>query len=346
MKKKVLLVTNMFPSTQKPYSGIFVKNQYERLNEILPYSWEIDIFYQKRQITNLYGTIAKYLNQIIRFVPVLFKKYDVIHLHFLYPLIFLVAVYKLFHPRVKLIVTYHGSDIHNLKKGRLSRIIKFIVVNYVNYNISVSESFANDIQNKLDVTPDIILPAGVDELIFKPKNIPKKYHLAFVGSLYHIKGIDLFCEAINLLKLENKISIIIVGTGEYLNKLELINSENINIKIIEGANHQFLSNVFNETNFLVAPSRKESFGLVVSEAMSCGTPCICSDINAFTEKVVDKENGYLFSAGKAIELSKSIQIALNISRVEYNNLSNNCRLSDSYTLTYVCKKLIEIYNLK
>jgi glycosyltransferase involved in cell wall biosynthesis len=101
--------------------------------------------------------------------------------------------------------------------------------------------------------------------------------------------------------------------------------------------------VFNETRFLVAPSRKESFGLVVSEAMACGTPCICSDIRAFREKVIDQENGYLFRVGNANDLSESIQRAVNTTRQEYLNLSDNCKLIDNYSLAYVCNELIEIY---
>ena len=35
--KRILIVSNMYPSAEKPYSGVFVKNQYECLKALALY---------------------------------------------------------------------------------------------------------------------------------------------------------------------------------------------------------------------------------------------------------------------------------------------------------------------
>ncbi|MBQ0740045.1 glycosyltransferase, partial [Aquimarina celericrescens] len=71
----------------------------------------IEIFFMKRQFTSRLGSLLKYLKTFIFFSPYLFKKYDIIHLHFFYPLIYLAWFYKKIHPSCKVIVTFHGMDI-------------------------------------------------------------------------------------------------------------------------------------------------------------------------------------------------------------------------------------------
>ena len=80
---KILIISNMYPSREKSFAGIFVKNQYEAIRDIMVND-EIDIFYMRRRFTSKLGSALKYISAVFGFVKFLFKRYDIIHLHYLY----------------------------------------------------------------------------------------------------------------------------------------------------------------------------------------------------------------------------------------------------------------------
>ena len=63
---KILIITSMYPSPEKKYSGIFVKNQYEQLQSLMKEGEEIEVFYMKRTFTSLWGSIKKHISPLPR----------------------------------------------------------------------------------------------------------------------------------------------------------------------------------------------------------------------------------------------------------------------------------------
>ncbi len=57
---------------------------------------------------------------------------------------------------------------------------------------------------------------------------------------------------------------------------------------------------------VVVPSRFETFGLTVTEAMACGSPVVASDIPAFREIIRSEEEGLLFPTGDARGLARQV----------------------------------------
>jgi len=58
------------------------------------------------------------------------------------------------------------------------------------------------------------------------------------------------------------------------------------------------------------PSEKESFGLAVLEAMSCGVPVVASKTGGLPELVKDGETGFLVPVGDIGSLSRAIMLLL------------------------------------
>lgn len=340
---KILVVSNMYPSIEKAYSGIFVKNQYEKTKELL-HRDKIDIFFLRRSYTSRIGSVFKYIKTGFKFIPHLFKRYDVVHLHFFFPLILLVWFYKICHPNTKLIVTFHGSDINLLVTDRNKKYFRFFAKK-IDFTIPVGQQVSKNIKTKLHLKTGKILPVGINDAIFyHDPQLIKKYDLIFVGSFLKIKGVDILYD---IVKQSNKsIRFCIVGKGLEYEKMfrDLQNQgyQNISLKIDQSQNQ--LRVLYNQSRFLILPSRSEGFPTVTLEAMYCGTPVLTSDIPQFKEQITAGYNGFMFPIKNISVIIELIEQKLKIPEVDYAKLKLAALESHKqYALTNVCHELIKIY---
>ena len=74
--------------------------------------------------------------------------------------------------------------------------------------------------------------------------------------------------------------------------------------------HSDLGPFINSLDLLVLPSLKESFGLVLIEAMAFGKPVITTACNGPASIVVDGETGYLLPVGDAGALADGLERAM------------------------------------
>ena len=340
---KILLVSNAYPSASKKYSGIFVKNQYEELNKQARDDEQITIFYLSRSITGALGSAIKYIRLFFRFMPQLFKKYHVVHLHFFVPLISFVWLYKLFHPKTRLLVTFHGGDI-NLQVNKRNLWFYKPLARSIDLAIPVGEHVAANVRSKLDVANILVLPVGVDNRVFYPrKEVEKQFDFIYVGSFFHIKGIDIFYHT--LCESDKSTRFCIVGKGdEYHKKFEELIAQGYDISLKIDQSHQQLSTLYNQSRFLVLPSRSEGFPTVTVEAMFCGTPVITSDIPQFKEQVRQGENGFMFNREQPEDLLKLMDSSLRMSDEQYKQMSKQAIASFPHlALNTVCARILKEY---
>ncbi|MBC7489106.1 MAG: glycosyltransferase family 4 protein [Glaciimonas sp.] len=104
----------------------------------------------------------------------------------------------------------------------------------------------------------------------------KPLHFIFAGSLSHRKAIDIILAAFTLIKqsgLHYQLSFV-GGEGEpgWIKQIE----KTPNARYIPGIPQNVLYGLIGEADCLLLPSRFDSFGMVVAEAMACGTPVIVS----------------------------------------------------------------------
>jgi glycosyltransferase involved in cell wall biosynthesis len=332
----------MYPSKQKAYAGIFVKNQYEQLRDSLSHMDSIEIFYMKRQFSSSLGSVIKYFKTFLLFIPFLFKKFDIIHLHFFHPLIYLVWIYKKIHPNCKSVVTFHGIDItkkiNNRNKIHFQKVSKC-----VDFSIPVGATLAQMVEEKLKLKQGKTLPVGVNNRVFKHYKSIKKYDFIFVGSFTKTKGIDVIIEAI--LKLNDKsIKYCFCGSGEYYSNLKELNGMGFNVSIYQSQTQPEISELLNQSRFFLIMSRNEGFPTVSIESMFCGVPVLTSDIPQFKEQVEIGVNGYMIPANNVDELVQTLVKSKNIPDYEYEKLVSGALNSfRELSLQNVCDNLIVIY---
>jgi len=71
-----------------------------------------------------------------------------------------------------------------------------------------------------------------------------------------------------------------------------------------------MSLVFNAADVFVAPSLAETFGYVIMESLSCGTPVVAFEVGGISDQITHKNNGYLAKYRNAEDLANGIRFCL------------------------------------
>lgn len=146
-----LVVTNMYPSEQRPELGGFVRDQVEALRAL---GHEVDVFSFNPGGTGSYLRAGPALRRERRS-----QHYDVIHAHF-----GLSAWPSLFLRGAPHLVTLHGTDLAHPRSGPLSRA----ALPFVSLAATVSASLAARVPGAGRRRRVAVLPCGVDLERFSP----------------------------------------------------------------------------------------------------------------------------------------------------------------------------------
>ncbi|MCX7998714.1 MAG: glycosyltransferase family 4 protein [Leptospiraceae bacterium] len=195
------------------------------------------------------------------------------------------------------ILTYHNdvtgfgfykyvSRIYNLTflKALVNLAKKIIVTQYEYINRSTFlKKYANS--HKIRVIPN-----GVDTQKFKPMRVERRHNTLFFLSVldkfHRYKGLDYLIESLKLVKKEIKdLKLLVGGSGELLNYYkDLVRSLGLHktVEFLGYIPEEKLVEYYNTCKVFVLPStssEQEGFGMVLLEALSCGTPVICTEIS-------------------------------------------------------------------
>lgn len=147
-----------------------------------------------------------------------------------------------------------------------------------------------DQAERLSLRPrGVVVPNAVDPsqmAALKPGALRARSDLAgrpivlFLGRLHEVKGIDLLLKAVN--RLDPRPALVIAGPGHtsYRRRLErMIERLGLlqDVTLLGPVYGRGKWEAMAEADLFVLPSRQESFGLAVVEAMAVGTPVIVSD---------------------------------------------------------------------
>ena len=249
-------------------------------------------------------------------------KFDLIHSHFLWPAGFVGAKLKEKH-NVPCIVTGHGYDVYDLPfrnnkwKTRISKILT-----HTDAIITVSRQ-NEKLLTRLTSKKIFVIPNGYNSTIFTVDPRNKKKMLALpdnkkiilsVGNLELVKGHEYLVSAVEKIIQKNQnIYCVIVGGGSRHSFLEkLIKQKGLEkfIRLIGAVQPEEVPNWMNACDVYIQPSIKESFGIVLLEALSCGKPVIGTAVGGIKE-IINEKVGYLVPSGDENALSEAILKSLN-----------------------------------
>ena len=340
---RVLVVSNMYPSPQKPYAGIFVRNQVERLRALGEGAVTVEVFAMPRTFTGIVGSLAKYAAAVVRFLPLLFRRYDVVHVHYFFPLYYPAWLYAVLHPGTRLFVTFHGSDVTRKLAAGPVRWLSRRVIRRADGLIAVGKDLAEGVHAALDRRPDRVLSAGVDRRVFYREPVaPKRYDFIFVGSFIERKGIDLLA---GVLEAGRGGRFCFVGSGPWKERLaRAAGGGRARVDILENLSQAEIRGLLNASRFFLFPSRDEPFGLVATEALYCGTPAVVTRVGGLAEQVRDGENGFFIAAPEVRAVIDAMDRAEALGEAEYARMSDAAEGSNGqFALDAVCETLLALY---
>lgn len=221
-----------------------------------------------------------------------------------------VILCKLF--RCKIIIHQHNRGMAECVSKMPYRWLLPIV--YRNTHVVLlSDKLYEDVSSVLKRNQISIIPNGIPDINFSEYPTPHNSVTTFffLSHLYRDKGISVLMKACRQLAIENmSFKLLIIGgeTPDYSRDTLVAEIEReglSNYVTYLGALYgDDKEDVWRQSDVFVFPTLKETFGLVLCEALQRGIPCIASDEGGISDIIEDGENGFLFEKGNVEELTK------------------------------------------
>jgi len=216
------------------------------------------------------------------------------------------------------------------------KVDTYIALTEFSKNIMVQAGIKKE---KIVVKPNFIQN---NEDIEKP-NYNRKKRFIYVGRISEEKGLDLLLEAFS--KLRSPFELVIIGEGPEKERLVKKYQQNPKVFWLGYMSKEKVLKEIKNSYALVMPSKwYETFGMVVIEAFSVGTPVIVPNHGGFPSLVKEMENGLLFNPSDKNDLQKKLELISKRDIME--KLSKNAILSfqNNYSSWKNYKQLMQIYN--
>ena len=267
----------------------------------------------------------------------------------------------------KIIWNVRYSDL-KLGKAKLTTIIIIKILSKLSYLIPKSIVIASKRAKKIyeikgyDKKKLRFIPNGYDLSILKPSKFQKinfqrknkiKKKIPLIGKVarYDLKKDHLnLIKALSLIRSKNvNFSCVLIGTNINQSNIKLVSK----IKELNLSNHVKLlgqnddiTKVMNGLDvYIQSSSYGEGFPNVVAEAMSCGTPCVVTDVG--DAKFIVGKNGWIVPPNNSIKLAKAIEKAL--SEIGTSHWSRRCnkarlRIKDNFNIINMIKSYSNLWN--
>ncbi|MCY9164287.1 N-acetyl-alpha-D-glucosaminyl L-malate synthase BshA [Bacillus atrophaeus] len=247
---------------------------------------------------------------------------DIIHAHYALPHAVCAYLAKQMLKRdIGIVTTLHGTDITVLGYDpSLKDLIRF-AIEASDRVTAVSSALAAE-------TYDLIKPEKkietiynfIDERVYLKKNtrsIKEKYGISpnekvvvHVSNFRKVKRVQDVIHVFRNIVNQTKAKLLLVGDGpEKSVACELVRKYGLENQVMLLGNQDRVEELYSISDVKLLLSEKESFGLVLLEAMACGVPCIGTNVGGIPEVIKNNVSGFLVDIGDIEDASaKALRI--------------------------------------
>lgn len=250
--------------------------------------------------------------------------------------------------KVPFIITEHQGPFSMTSENFWKKNWTKFIMQKADAVLTVSNHLKQEIL-KSEIYPKQIIvtynPVDTDLFKLKSNHINKTF--LFVGRLDNFKGALRCLEAFDIIN-ENfpDWKFTIVGDGEdyqlilnYLSNKPLLK---LKVKLTGQLSKPEIALEMQQSDFLVFPSKHESFGLVITEALSVGLPVIVGNTTAPIE-FVDEKNGILVQFDDIIAIATAIENMISNLKKHHSQEIRN-EIISKFGFKSFGEKLVIIYN--
>jgi len=303
---KVLVLTNMYPSKDRPYFGIFIEEQVTSLREA---GVEIDVLFingAKSKLNYLWGIFRLWWR-------LLTHRYDLIHAHYVFSGI--IARAQFLYP---VVLTHHGPEFWNWQ---------FITCRIITPLVDKVFLVSPEMYYRLKFEKAEVIPCGINFDLFKPMpkeqareelGIPQDKKLVlWVGDYTRPeKRFDIVQEAVALAQKQDP---------------------KIDFLLVAGKSHQEIPKYMNAGDVLLLTSDAEGSPMVIKEAMACNLPIVSVAVGDVPEVIGGTDGCYLCTQDPT-DVAEKLQLAL-----AYGKKTNGREKIRHLELSQIAKKIITQY---
>ncbi|MEN9294204.1 MAG: hypothetical protein RIT31_969 [Actinomycetota bacterium] len=275
--------------------------------------------------------------------------FDLLHLH--EPAIPSLSLLACSAAEGPLVGTFHVSTPKKKAIYAIGPILEPIVEK-LTARIAVSELARSTLKDHFD-TDAVVIPNGIDGQKYANAPITKEFSgpntIGFMGRFEEPrKGLQVLIDSLAIVaRFVPDVKYLIAGPGdsdEFVKNLnpQLQNRITFLGRLSDRQKESFLKSV----EIYVAPNTGgESFGIILTEALSAGTAVVASDIPAFKAVLENGEVGALFRNEDSSDLAKVI-VALLRDDARREKLANNGKLSaQKYDWQVVAEQIESVYEM-
>lgn len=366
----ILLLTHSYPDINHKWRGVFIQEQVKALSikhDIIVVYFKVDYSHfapfskysflkkQNGSVTEYEVTInksfpiinqLKYLSNTYRFINneiLKQNKIDIIHSHLSYPAGFLGTIIQK-RKKIPNILTEH-TRIRKYFRSWIHKKCVLYALKNATCIISVSNSLKEEISpfchRAINVIHNIV---DVDKFELVKSNPGSTLNIGFLGGMgNNNKGLDLLLKSASLLERKDFL-LHIGGDGTLLDSYRKMAKElgiEANCKFYKGILRSDIALFYSGLDIFILPSRYETFGVVLIEAMACGIPVIATKCGG-PQEIVIPSTGMLIEKDNPEELAKAISImAENLG--SYNKEAIRSYAKEKFGRSVIINQLSNLY---
>ncbi len=296
-----------------------------------------------------YWGVSKTVDRLWQETP-----FDLIHAHFIYP-DGVVGARLSQRYGVPLVITEHAFWRPWLDQFPHVRKLAIPAAQASSFHIAVSQSVRQNIAQFTGENERLrVVPVGVDLDVFTPLLVgqqPDSDSILYVGRIHETKGVDVLLHAMRLLvDRRSTVQLSLIGGSFYLQNHnrevrimrlaeELGLNQHVRFLGIQSPNQ--VAEAMRRSTLLVLPSRRETLGAVLIEALACGTPVVATRCGG-PEDVVNDAVGILVPKEDPSSLAQAIETVLE-QRQRYDSQVLRQYADQYFSWQSVAEKTVALY---